>query len=40
VARYWKTGAIDYKRMPQLSGIDLELYRASPREETRVTVMK
>ena len=37
VTRYWKTGAIDYKKIPELKALDLEQYRAAPREETRVT---
>ena len=40
VSRFWKTGVIDYKRVPQLAGVDLEQYRAAAREETRVTVMR
>ena len=38
VTRYWKQGAIDYKRVPQLDGADLELYRGKARQEVRVTV--
>ena len=37
VTRYWKTGAIDYKKVPELKALDLEQYRGAPREETRVT---
>lgn len=40
VTRYWKTGAIDYTKMPELVGVDLEQYRGSEREETRVTVLR
>ena len=40
VSRYWKSGTVDYKRVPQLTGVDLEQYRAAPREETRVTIVK
>jgi putative phage-type endonuclease len=40
VTRYWKQGAIDYKRVPQLDGADLETYRGKGREEVRVTVAK
>jgi putative phage-type endonuclease len=38
VTRYWKKGVVDYKRVPELRGVDLEQYRGEPREETRVTV--
>jgi putative phage-type endonuclease len=38
VTRYWKKGAIEYKRVPELRGVDLEQYRGEPREETRVSV--
>jgi len=37
VTRYWKAGAISYKAIPELQGVDLERYRGAPREETRVT---
>lgn len=40
VSRYWKVGVIDYKKVPELAGVDLERYRALEREETRVTVLK
>jgi putative phage-type endonuclease len=40
VSRYWKMGSVDYKRVPALAGVDLEPYRARPREEVRVTVLK
>ena len=36
VTRLWKRGNIDYKRVPELRGIELEQYRAGGREETRV----
>ena len=38
VSRYWKTGNIDYKKIPELKGVDLEKYRGAAREEVRVTV--
>ena len=38
VTRYWKQGAVDYKRVPALEGIDLNQYRAKAREEVRVSV--
>ena len=37
VTRLWKRGNIDYKRVPELRGVDLEPYRQSGREETRIT---
>ena len=37
VTRYWKSGTIDYKKVPILSGVNLEQYRGAPREECRVT---
>jgi len=40
VSRYWKAGSVDYKRVPQLEGVDLEQYRGPAREEVRVTVAK
>ena len=38
VARFWKRGAVDYKRVPELAAIDLEQYRGAGREELRITV--
>ena len=38
VTRFWKTGNVDYKRVPELQGVDLELYRGVMREEVRVTI--
>ncbi len=38
VTRFWKLGAVDYKKLPALAGVDLELYRGASREEIRVTV--
>ncbi|MEO8627415.1 MAG: lambda-exonuclease family protein [Betaproteobacteria bacterium] len=40
VTRYWKAGSVDYKQIPQIASIDLDLYRAAPREEVRVTLRK
>ena len=37
VTRLWKRGNIDYKRVPELRGVDLEPYRQPGREETRIT---
>jgi putative phage-type endonuclease len=39
VTRAWKRGAIDYKRVPELAGVDLEQYRGTQREDTRVQVI-
>jgi putative phage-type endonuclease len=36
VTRVWKRGAVDYKRVPELAGVDLEQYRGAAREEMRV----
>ena len=38
VSKFWKVGAIDYKKVPQLQGADLEQYRSPPRLESRVTM--
>jgi predicted phage-related endonuclease len=40
VVKVWKQGAIDYKRVPELKGVNLERYRGKGREEVRVTVMR
>ena len=40
VSRYWKVGAVDYKKVSQLQGLDLEAYRAKGREEVRVAVSR
>ena len=37
VTRFWKTGNVDYKKVPMLSGVDLSSYRGKAREEVRVT---
>lgn len=39
VTRYWKAGNVDYKRVPELKGINLDAYRGKLREEVRVTTM-
>lgn len=39
VTRVWKRGVIDYKRIPELAGVDLERYRGPARHEVRVTTM-
>lgn len=38
VTRFWKTGNVDYKKVPQLQGVDLDAYRGKAREEVRVSV--
>ena len=40
VTRFWKAGSEDYKRIPELAGVDLDSYRQRGRFETRVTVGK
>ena len=40
VTRYWKTGTVDYKRIPQLNGVDLDAFRGKGRFETRITLDK
>ena len=38
VAQFWKRGSVDYKKVPALTGMDLEKSRGASRMETRVTV--
>lgn len=38
VTQFWKRGAVDYKKVAALKGVDLEAYRGASRMETRVTV--
>ncbi len=38
VTRFFKQGNVDYKRVPALQGLDLDLYRGKTREEVRVSV--
>lgn len=38
VTRFWKRGAIEYKRIPELINVDLERYRSPFREEIRVSI--
>jgi putative phage-type endonuclease len=40
VSKFWKVGAINYKNVPALAGVDLEKYRGAAREEVRVSVAK
>lgn len=39
VTRFWKAGNVDYKRVVELKGVDLEKYRGNAREEVRVTMV-
>ena len=39
VTKFWKKGAVEYKRVPELGDVDLEQYRGAGREEVRVTTM-
>jgi putative phage-type endonuclease len=39
VTKFWKQGNVDYKKVPALVGVDLELYRGKMREEVRVTTV-
>jgi len=36
VTRFWKQGSVDYKKVPELKGVDLEVYRQKGRWETRI----
>jgi len=38
VTRFWKAGSVDYKKLVELKGVDLECYRGKAREEVRVSV--
>ena len=38
VTRFWKAGSVDYKKVVELKGVDLERYRGKAREEVRVTI--
>jgi predicted phage-related endonuclease len=40
VVKLWKPGNVDYKRVPELAGVNLDQYRAAGREEVRVTVVR
>lgn len=39
VTRFWKTGNVDYKKVPALQGLDLNCYRGKARAEVRVTAV-
>lgn len=38
VTRFWRQGSVDYKKVPELSGVDLDQYRKRATEEARVTM--
>lgn len=40
VVRLWKPGNVDYKRVPELKGVELDRYRGEGRQEVRVTVVR
>ena len=40
VTRYGRRGTIDYKKVPELQGVDLEPYRKAPTTQTRITVLQ
>jgi len=40
VVKLWKAGNVDYKRIPELKGVNLDKYRGKGREEARVTVVR
>lgn len=40
VVRLWKAGNVDYKKIPELKGVNLDKYRGAGREEVRVTIVK
>lgn len=37
VSRYWKQGSVDYKKIPELKGVEVEKYRGAARLKTRIT---
>jgi putative phage-type endonuclease len=37
VTRFLKAGSVEYKKIPELKGVDLEQYRGKAREEVRIT---
>jgi putative phage-type endonuclease len=38
VTRFWKQGNVDYKKVPALQGVNLDVYRGRAREEVRVSL--
>jgi hypothetical protein len=38
VTRFWKAGNVDYRRVPELKGVDLSVYKGKAREEVRIIV--
>lgn len=39
VTRFWKQGNVDYKKVVELKGVDLNPYRGKAREEVRVSLL-
>ena len=37
VTRFWKQGSVDYRKIPELQGLDVEPYRKKATQEIRVT---
>ena len=37
VTRFWRAGSVEYKKVPELKGVDLGQYRGKAKEEVRVT---
>ena len=40
LTQFWRAGAVDYRKIPQLRDVDLSAYRGTSRLETRITVTK
>lgn len=40
VVKLWKQVNVDYKRVPQLQGVNLDEFRGKGREEVRITMVK
>lgn len=40
VTQFWKRGSVDYRKVPELKGVDLEAYRGPSREEIRISIVK
>ena len=38
VTRFWKAGNVEYKKVPQLAGVDSEQYRGQRRSEVRISL--
>jgi len=39
VTQFWKKGAVNYERIPQLKGVDLAEFRSASRLETRISLL-